>query len=120
MSSHVSVYPRAVKDAALALDRGARDAYLENDDRRPSFTDAQIALLRVHLVRRKYIERPEGSGRFVHDAQAEAMLTPHGLYFTGYGSDGTMEVTMTGGELSGFAFGEHFTVHDIQQGDWSP
>ena len=122
MSWHVHVYPIQVETAYHDLpDEALREAYIEHAAGLPRFSDDQVAMIRKHLERRKYVESAPGSGRFANDGEnAEALLTGNGLFFTGYGSSGTMEVSMTAPEFaSERSMRGHFTVHDIQEQTWT-
>ncbi|WP_272086012.1 hypothetical protein [Nannocystis bainbridge] len=121
MSWHIHVYPVQVKTDYHDLpDQEQRDAYIENAAGLPKFSDDQLAMIRKHLGRRKYSET--GSGRFSNeDEDAEALLTANGLFFTGHGESGTMEVSMTASEFASDYFMKgNFTVHDIQNETWEP
>ena len=82
--------------------------------------DEQLAMIRKHLERRNYSEVPRGSGRFANEGEdAEALLTVNGLFFTGHGESGTMEVSMTAPEFArNYFMRGNFTVHDVQNRTW--
>ena len=121
MSWHIHVYPVQVKtDYHNLPDQELRDAYIENAAGLPKFSDDQLAMIRKHLERRNYIEMATGSGRFSNEGEgAEALLTVNGLFFTGHGESGTMEVSMTAPEFaSNRLMRGNFVVHDIQNRTW--
>lgn len=123
MSWHIHVYPVQVKTGYHDLPAQAlRDAYLENAAGLPKLSDDQMVMIREHLERRNYSETATGSGRFIHEGEdAEALLTANGLFFTGHGESGTMEVSMTAPEFaSDYFMRGNFTVHDIQNQTWKP
>jgi hypothetical protein len=123
MSWHIHVYPVQVKtDYHNLPDQELRDAYLENAAGLPKFSDDQLAMIRKHLERRNYSEMATGAGRFTNEGEdAEALLTVNGLFFTGHGEAGTMEVSMTASEFaSDYFMRGNFTVHDIQNRTWKP
>ena len=123
MSWNIHVYPVQVKTEYHSLpDPEQQDAYIENAAGLPKFSDDQLAMIRKHLERRKYVETATGSGRFSNEGEgAEALLTANGLFFTGHGSSGTMEVSMTAPEFARDYFMKgNFTVHDIQNRTWEP
>ena len=123
MSWHIHVYPLEVKTHYHGLpDQELRDDCIKNAAGLPKFSDDQLAMIRKHLERRNYCEMATGSGRFANeDEDAEALLTANGLFFTGHGESGTMEVSMTASEFaSDYFMRGNFTVHDIQNGTWKP
>jgi hypothetical protein len=121
MSWHISVFRKEVGEKVETLHSEAdKEAYLENYQALPVFTDRELDVIRKHLERREYTH--EGDNRYRHQTAggATALLSPHSLEFMGKG-DGVMEITLTALEFaSSFMVPKDmFCVYDPQDDRWN-
>lgn len=121
MSWHISVFRREVGEKVESMSsEDEKDAYLENYQDLPAFTDRELEVIKKHLDRREYVM--EGGNHYHHKTQAgaTALLSPHALEFMGKG-DGVMEITLTALEFaSSFLVPKDmFSVYDPQDDRWN-
>lgn len=116
MGYHIQLYRKEVKEQQMAS--GQDVEFFEKTENLLPFTAEQKEKLKSRLLKYGYHIEREGSDKIVFEHKkepsVEAMLTHHGLFFTGRG-DGIMEISMTSSE---FTDGGEFAKFDPQNDGW--